>query len=92
MRIDLECWDADQVGKDDFLGMHRLYLGQYNDEFGKYVAHRRDFATIPFVALYTFAFSPVATALLKVDSCELQVRADGQTKRESRRIEKERAR
>lgn len=49
VRVDLECWDADQVGKDDFLGMHRIYLGQYDTNFEKYVPHRRDFATLPYV-------------------------------------------
>ena len=48
IRIDLECWDADQIGKDDFLGMHRIYLGEYDTNFGKYKEHKRDFAMMPY--------------------------------------------
>lgn len=68
LRLDLECWDADDVGKDDFLGMHRIYLGEYDNSFAKYVPHRHDFATIPYER----------TVLLKGKVGELKKNVKGQ--------------
>jgi hypothetical protein len=48
VRVDLECWGERKKGeKPVFLGLVRIYLGEFDEGFQKYVAHRRDFATIP---------------------------------------------
>ena len=90
-RVDLECWDADQVGKDDFLGMHRIYLGQYDHDFQKYVPHRRDFANIPYVAVCELNDADIVTASFMCMLLE-QIYSDRETPRQSWRVAKKCAR